>query len=80
MKVKLISYSKPHDIDSNQNIQDLVAYCARVSNPANQNNTKTNEKLIKYGMVSAKQSYISSVLFSDDTQIKLFSGKLFKAS
>jgi thymidylate synthase (FAD) len=48
MKVKLISYSKPHDIDSNQNIQDLVAYCARVSNPANQNNTKTNEKLIKY--------------------------------
>ena len=48
MKVKLISYSKPHDTDSNQNIQDLVAYCARVSNPANQNNTKTNEKLIKY--------------------------------
>ena len=48
MKVKLISYSKPHDINSNQNIQDLVAYCARVSNPANQNNTKTNEKLIKY--------------------------------
>jgi thymidylate synthase (FAD) len=48
MKVKLISYSKPHDIDSKQNIQDLVAYCARVSNPANQNNTETNEKLIKY--------------------------------
>ena len=48
MKVKLISYSKPHDPDSKQNIQDLVAYCARVSNPANQNNTKTNEKLIKY--------------------------------
>ena len=48
MKVKLISYSKPHDIESNQSIQDLVAYCARVSNPANQNNTKTNEKLIKY--------------------------------
>lgn len=48
MKVKLISYSKPHDPDSKQNIQDLVAYCARVSNPANQNNTQTNEKLIKY--------------------------------
>lgn len=48
MKVKLISYSKPHDIESKQNIQDLVAYCARVSNPANQNNTETNEKLIKY--------------------------------
>ena len=37
MKVKLISYSKPHDTDSKQNIQDLIAYCARVSNPANQN-------------------------------------------
>jgi thymidylate synthase (FAD) len=48
MKVKLISYSKPHDTDSKQNIQDLIAYCARVSNPANQNNTKTNEKLINY--------------------------------
>jgi thymidylate synthase (FAD) len=48
MKVKLISYSKPHDLDSKQDLQDLVAYCARVSNPANQNNTKTNEKLIKY--------------------------------
>lgn len=46
MKVKLISYSKPMDNDSS--IQDLVAYCARVSNPANQNNTETNEKLIKY--------------------------------
>lgn len=48
MKVKLISYSKPHNLDSKQDLQDLVAYCARVSNPANQNNTKTNEKLIKY--------------------------------
>jgi len=46
MKVKLISYSKPHD--NNQSIQDLVAYCARVSNPSNQNNTDTNEKLIRY--------------------------------
>jgi thymidylate synthase (FAD) len=48
MKVKLISYSKPHNSESTQSIQDLVAYCARVSNPANQNNTETNEKLIKY--------------------------------
>ena len=29
-------------------LQDIVAYCARVSNPANQNNTATNEKLIRY--------------------------------
>ena len=46
MEVKLISYTKPHN--SEQGLQDLVAYCARVSNPANQNNTDTNEKLIRY--------------------------------
>jgi thymidylate synthase (FAD) len=46
MSAKLISYSKPHE--GEQTIQDLVAYCARVSNPSNQNNTATNEKLIKY--------------------------------
>lgn len=46
MKVNLISFSKP--INNNQSMQDLVAYCARVSNPANQNNTETNEKLIRY--------------------------------
>jgi len=47
MTVKLISYSKGCD-DTDKSLQDLVAYCARVSNPANQNNTETNEKLIKY--------------------------------
>ena len=46
MSAKLISYSKTHE--GEQTIQDLVAYCARVSNPSNQNNTATNEKLIKY--------------------------------
>jgi len=46
MTVSLISYSKPHESD--KSLQDLVAYCARVSNPANQNNTETNEKLIRY--------------------------------
>ena len=46
MSAKLISYSKPHE--GGKTIQDLVAYCARVSNPSNQNNTATNEKLIKY--------------------------------
>ena len=46
MSVKLISYSKP--VEEDQSLQDLVAYCARVSNPANQNNTQTNEKLIRY--------------------------------
>jgi len=47
MPAKLISYSKGCD-DTDKSLQDLVAYCARVSNPANQNNTETNEKLIKY--------------------------------
>ena len=46
MKVKLISYSK--DIETNKSLLDLVAYCARVSNPNNQQNTETNEKLIEY--------------------------------
>lgn len=50
MKVKLISYSKAAEgIDSElKDVQDLVAYCARVSNPSNQLNTETSEKLIKY--------------------------------
>jgi thymidylate synthase (FAD) len=47
MPAKLISYSKGVD-DVEKSLQDLVAYCARVSNPANQKNTETNEKLIKY--------------------------------
>jgi thymidylate synthase (FAD) len=46
MKVQLISYSKPEN--NEQTLQDVVAYCARVSNPANQHNTETNERLIRY--------------------------------
>lgn len=46
MHVRLISYSQPPE--GKQSLQDLVAYCARVSNPTNQNNTETNERLIKY--------------------------------
>ena len=45
MKVELISYSQTPD---GKNLQDIVAYCARVSNPSNQNNTETNDKLIRY--------------------------------
>jgi len=50
MKVKLISYSQSieNNDDTHKSLQDLVAYCARVSNPSNQSNTETNEKLIKY--------------------------------
>ena len=48
--VKLISYSQlPHDSDLRlDTAQDLISYCARVSNPANQINTETSERLIKY--------------------------------
>lgn len=51
MKVRLISYSKPTEELVNDGIkdaQDLIAFCARVSNPANQYNIETSEKLIKY--------------------------------
>jgi thymidylate synthase (FAD) len=56
MNVKLISYSQ-QAIDADKqdefefdlpNLQDRVAYCARVSNPSNQANSETSEKLIKY--------------------------------
>ena len=46
---KLISHSIRPD-QSSESIEDLVAYCARVSNPSNQNNTKTAPRLIKYLM------------------------------
>lgn len=51
MKVKLVSYSQPSDEflqEGLDDVQDLVAYCARVSNPANQLNTETSEKLLNY--------------------------------
>jgi thymidylate synthase (FAD) len=51
MQVKLVSYSKPsrefYD-EGLMDVQDLIAYCARVSNPSNQFNSGTSEKLIKY--------------------------------
>ena len=51
MKVKLISYSTPNEDIAEEGIKDaqeLVTYCARVSNPSNQLNTETSEKLINY--------------------------------
>jgi thymidylate synthase (FAD) len=51
MNVRLLSYSQPTDEFRNMGLQDaqeLIAYCARVSNPANQLNTETSEKLIRY--------------------------------
>lgn len=51
MKARLISYSKPsREIASEglYDMQELIAFCARVSNPANQLNTETSTKLINY--------------------------------
>jgi len=51
MKVKLISVQKPSRElyeEGIYDIQELIAYCARVSNPSNQLNTETAEKLVKY--------------------------------
>ena len=48
---KLVSYSMPTEDFAEEglgDVQDLISYCARVSNPANQFNKKTSEKLIKY--------------------------------
>ena len=52
MQVKLISYSQTDGMEliSSTSPTELVAYCARVSNPDNQNNKETSEKLIKYLM------------------------------
>ena len=49
MKARLISYSQTgENLHVGNDIQELVAYCARVSNPSNQNNTETSEKLLRY--------------------------------
>jgi len=51
MNVKMVSFSAPTQefIDEGiDDVQQLVAFCARVSNPSNQNNKDTSEKLIRY--------------------------------
>ena len=51
MNVRLVSYSQPTAEFADMGItdaQELIAYCARVSNPANQFNTETSERLIRY--------------------------------
>ena len=64
MNVKLVSYSKPSDeivSEGLNDIQDLIAFCARVSNPANQLNTETSEKLIRYLIKNAHWSPLEMV-------------------
>ena len=52
MNVKIVSHSQApyNDALHKHSALDLIAYCARVSNPNNQNNIETNEKLVKYLM------------------------------
>src|SRR6056300_666163 len=64
MKVKLVSYSTPTEEFLNEgidNAQELVAFCARVSNPSNQLNTETSENLINYLIKNAHWSPLEMV-------------------
>ena len=64
MDVKLVSYSQPTDDYRNMGLsdaQELIAYCARVSNPSNQLNTDTSEKLIRYLVKHAHWSPLEMV-------------------
>jgi thymidylate synthase (FAD) len=51
MKVRLVSYSQPAEEILDEGLtdaEDLIAFCARVSNPTNQFNSETSEKLLRY--------------------------------
>jgi len=66
MAVRLVSYTKPTEEFVNEGIADndlldLVAFCARVSNPANQMNSETSEKLVKYLIKHAHWSPLEMV-------------------
>jgi thymidylate synthase (FAD) len=65
LAVRLVSYTKPTGDFENEmaddNLLDLVAFCARVSNPANQMNSETSEKLVKYLIKHAHWSPLEMV-------------------
>lgn len=64
MKVNLVSYSKPtveFQQEGIENVQDLIAFCARVSNPSNQFNTESSQKLINYLVKNAHWSPLEMV-------------------
>ncbi len=48
MKVFLVACTKPSAITGCNGVEEFIAYCARVSNPENQNNKSSTEKLLKY--------------------------------
>ena len=66
MNVRLVSYTKPaeefvQEGIADNDLLDLVAFCARVSNPANQMNSETSEKLVKYLIKHAHWSPLEMV-------------------
>ena len=61
MKVKLVSFSQAPEGWDGYDCQELIAYCARVSNPSNQMNTETSEKLIRYLVKHAHWSPLEMV-------------------
>ena len=64
MNVRLLSFSQPTEEFADMGIKDaqeLIAYCARVSNPSNQLNTDTSEKLIRYLIKHAHWSPLEMV-------------------
>lgn len=64
MNVTLVSFSQPTAEFQQQginNAQELIAYCARVSNPSNQFNTESSEKLIRYLVKHAHWSPLEMV-------------------
>ena len=48
MKVKLVGITKPINQNYGETTEDIVSYCARVSNPKNQKNFTTSSKLLSY--------------------------------
>ena len=66
MAVRLVSHTKPteefvQEGMGNDDLLDLVAFCARVSNPSNQMNSETSEKLVKYLIKHAHWSPLEMV-------------------
>ena len=64
MQVRLVSSSAPtaEFADAGiDNVQELIAFCARVSNPSNQLNTETSERLINYLVKHAHWSPLEMV-------------------
>ena len=64
MQVRLVSYSQPTEDFSKEgvdNAQELIAYCAKVSNPSNQINKETSERLIRYLIKNAHWSPLEMV-------------------